>query len=207
MGRWLGLSRREHLWSSNRLPWKRDSRSKKPSSPMVSCDPSCRVSAQSKMNEWEVGDNTWISDATTRCCRFFTHNPNGSGCLESKMRQQMFYLVVQGWIGLRGRVLGAGVLGRQLVLGLLALQPLEQEQLGGGFDGVVLRGAGEHFLFPVLNIGGDYSVILITQRLQRGKLANCARRLVFRSHDFIQLLLLKRNQHQTSRHQRLHLPV
>lgn len=38
-GRWLGLSRREHLWSSSLLPWKRDRRSKKPSSPMVSCDP------------------------------------------------------------------------------------------------------------------------------------------------------------------------
>lgn len=48
------------------------------------------------------------------------------------------YLGSQWWIWLRGRVLGAGVLGRQLVLGLLALQPLEQEQLGGGLDGVVL---------------------------------------------------------------------
>lgn len=50
----------------------------------------------------------------------------------------MFYLRSQWWIGLRGRVVGARVLGRQLVLGLLVLQPLEQEQLGGGFDGVVL---------------------------------------------------------------------
>lgn len=50
----------------------------------------------------------------------------------------MFYLGSQWWIGFRGRVLGAGVLGRQLALGLLALQPVEQEQLGGGFDGVVL---------------------------------------------------------------------
>lgn len=50
----------------------------------------------------------------------------------------MFYLGGDRGVGLRGRVLRAGVLGRQLVLGLLAPQPLEQEQLGGGFDGVVL---------------------------------------------------------------------
>lgn len=53
VGRWLGLSRREHLWSSSLLPWKRDSRSKKPSSPMVSCDPSYGVETSRKKNEWK----------------------------------------------------------------------------------------------------------------------------------------------------------
>lgn len=77
---------------------------------------------------------------------------NHSAFLKSKSQPWISYLRRQRRIGLRGRVLGAGVLGRQLVvLGLLVLQPLEQEQLSGGFDGVVFGGAGEHFLIPVLN--------------------------------------------------------
>lgn len=42
-GRWLGPSSREHLWSSILLPWKRERRSKKPSSPIVSRDPGYSV--------------------------------------------------------------------------------------------------------------------------------------------------------------------
>lgn len=38
-GRRLGESSREHLWSSSLLPWKRERRSKNPSSPTVSCVP------------------------------------------------------------------------------------------------------------------------------------------------------------------------
>lgn len=48
-GRWLWPSSREHLWSSILLPWKRERRSKKPSSPIVSCDPDYGVK-KSKTN-------------------------------------------------------------------------------------------------------------------------------------------------------------
>lgn len=46
--RWLGSSSREHLWSSILLPWKRERRSKKPSSPIVSRDRGYNVKKQNK---------------------------------------------------------------------------------------------------------------------------------------------------------------
>lgn len=51
-GRWLGPSRREHLWSSSLLPWKRERRSKKPSSPIVSCVAGFRIKTKTKYGQY-----------------------------------------------------------------------------------------------------------------------------------------------------------
>lgn len=64
---WAGWSAsREHLWSSILLPWKRERRSKKPSSPIVSRDPCYSVKKNkkhlSKLNQLNSGTVIRVAD-------------------------------------------------------------------------------------------------------------------------------------------------
>lgn len=171
--RQLGESTREHLWSSNLLLWKRDRRSKKPSSPIVSWAPGYSIKMNA-VNKFEKG----ASDNWGRPEKWQDFSGNNQSinhilkrflCVPGMLCVFQKYLRRRWWIQLRTRGLGACftlVFRRWLlvVLLLLAFQTVEEEQLCGGFYCVVFWRPGEHLRLPRLCIQHGYRMLISTER-------------------------------------------